>query len=188
MGTITRPNSYTAGDTIIASEVNNDFNTIYNEFNGGIDNANIDSSAAIAYSKLSLTGSIVDTDVADTADVKLGTIQYVIDGGGDAITTGIKGDLEIPFACTITAATALADQTGSIVVDIWKDTYANYPPTDADSITAAAPVTISSATKSQDTTLTGWTVSVTAGDTLRFNVDSVSTVTRCVISLKIKKA
>lgn len=187
MGTITRPNSYSSGGTILSSEVNDDLDTIYNEFNGSISNANIDSSAAIAYSKLSLTTSIKDTDVADTADVKLGTIEFVIDGGGDAISTGIKGDLEVPFACTITAATALADQSGSIVVDIWKDTYANYPPTDADSITASAPVTISAATKAQDTTLTGWTTSITAGDILRFNVDSASTVTRVAISLKYKK-
>lgn len=115
-------------------------------------------------------------------------LTFVIDGGGQAITTGIKGDIEVPFACTVTAARAFADQTGSIVVDIWKDTYANFPPTDADSITASAPVTISSATKSQDTTLSGWTTSVSAGDILRFNVDSVSTVQRVTISLTVTKS
>ena len=114
---------------------------------------------------------------------KIVGINFVIDGGGSTLTTGIKGDLEIPFACTITSVTLLADQSGSIVVDIWKDTYANYPPTDADSITAAAVPTITTATKSQDTTLTGWTTSVTAGNTLRFNVDSVTSLTRCTVSL-----
>lgn len=101
------------------------------------------------------------------------------------ITTGIKGDLYIPFACTISAVTMLADQSGSIVVDIWKDSYANFPPTDADSITASAVPTISSATKSQDTTLTGWTKSISAGDILRFNVDSVSTITRLTLTLTV---
>lgn len=112
------------------------------------------------------------------------TITYVIDGGGSAITTGVKGDLEIPFACTIQRATLLADQSGSIVVDIWKDTYANYPPTGADTITASAKPTISTATKSQDSTLTGWTTTIAAGDTLRFNVDSITTCTRVTLSLK----
>jgi hypothetical protein len=121
-------------------------------------------------------------------DQRTRTITFIIDGGGSTITTGIKGDLEIPFACTITAATLLADQSGSIVIDIWKDTYANYPPTDADSITSAAPPTISTATKSQDTTLTGWTTSITAGDTLRFNVDSITTCTRVTLSLKVTVA
>lgn len=115
------------------------------------------------------------------------SITFIIDGGGQAITTGVKGYLEIPFACTVTQATALADQTGSIVVDIWKDTYANYPPTDADSITASAPVTISAGIKSQDTTLTGWTTSLAAGDILGWNVDSVATITRVTISLRAVK-
>lgn len=112
------------------------------------------------------------------------SITYVIDGGGSTITTGIKGDLEVPFACTIQRATLLADQSGSIVVDIWKDTYANYPPTNADSICASAKPTISAATKSQDFTLTGWTTTIAAGDTLRFNVDSITTCTRVTLSLK----
>ncbi|GAI37997.1 unnamed protein product [marine sediment metagenome] len=81
-----------------------------------------------------------------------------------------------------------ADQTGSIVVDIWKDTYANFPPTDADSITASAPPTISTAQKSQDSTLAGWTTSIAAGDILAFNVDSCTTITRVTISLKVAKS
>ncbi len=131
--------------------------------------------------------AVTDGKISATADVMLSTITFVIDGGGSAITTGIKGDLEIPFNCTINRATLLADQSGSIVVDIWKDTYANYPPTVADTITASAKPTISTATKSQDATLTGWTTSITAGDTLRFNVDSITTVTRVTLSLKVTK-
>ena len=115
------------------------------------------------------------------------SIAFLIDGGGSAITTGIKGDIEVPFAATITRVTMLADQSGSIVVDLWVDSYANYPPTDADSITASAVPTISTATKSQDATLTGWTVALAAGDTIRYNVDSVSTVERCTISLLVTK-
>lgn len=114
-------------------------------------------------------------------------INFVIDGGGSAITTGIKGDVEIPFDCTIEQVTMLADQTGSIVVDLWVDTYANFPPTDADSITASAVPTISSATKDQDATLTGWTTALTQGDILRYNVDSASTVTRCTVALRVRR-
>jgi len=115
------------------------------------------------------------------------TLTFIIDGGGSAITTGEKGHLEIPFACTITQATLLADQSGSIVIDIWKDTYANFPPADGDSITASAPPTLSSAQKSQDSTLTGWTTAITAGDILAFNVDSITTCERVTLSLKVTK-
>lgn len=130
---------------------------------------------------------ISDTSVQMTANQRTGCITYVIDGGGSAITTGIKGDFSVPAGCTITSVTALADQTGSIVIDIWKDTYANFPPTDADSITSAAPVTISAATKATDSTLTGWTTAISAGDILRFNVDSVSTVTRVTLEIRVTK-
>lgn len=114
-------------------------------------------------------------------------IIFEKDGNGVALATGILGDAQVPFACTITGAMMLADQSGSAVVDVWKDSYANYPPTNDDSITASAPLTISTATKSNDTTLTGWTVAVAAGDTLRFNLDSVTSITRLTIILRVKR-
>ncbi len=115
------------------------------------------------------------------------SITFIIDGGGSAITTGQKGHLEIPFKCEIQRVTLLADASGSIVIDIWKDTYANFPPTDADSITSATPPTLAAAQKSQDATLTNWTKTINAGDILAFNVDSVATVTRVTLALKVKK-
>lgn len=104
---------------------------------------------------------------------------------GAPITTGIKGDVMVPFACTITQVTLLADQVGSIVLDIWKDTYANFPPTVADTITASAKPTISSGIKYQDATLTGWNTGIVAGDILRFNVDSVATFTRVHVAVDV---
>lgn len=115
------------------------------------------------------------------------SITIIIDGGGSAITTGQKGHLEIPFDCEIERATLLADVSGSIVIDIWKDTYANFPPTVADTITAAAKPTLAAAQKYQDATLTGWTKAIVAGDILAFNVDSAATVTRVTLALKVKK-
>ena len=127
---------------------------------------------------------------ADSREVLLGdeaAVVFVIDGGGVAITTGQKGHISLPFAGTIISATLLADRSGSISIDIWKDTYANFPATDADTITASAVPTITTATKSQDATLTGWTTAITAGDHLRFNVDSITTCERVTVALKIKK-
>ena len=112
-------------------------------------------------------------------------IEFVMDGQGSAITTGLKGFLVVDYACTIQAATLVGDVSGSIVLDVWKDAYANHPPADADSITASAPPTISSATKSKDTTLTGWTTAIAAGDVLAFNVDSCSTITQATLALKV---
>lgn len=136
-----------------------------------------------------ITKGAVFSGIVDVGDIvdNIADIAFIIDGGGSVITTGIKGDLEIPFDCTITRNTLLADQSGSIVIDIWKDTYANYPPTVLDTITASAKPTLTAATKSQDSTLTGWTTTITAGNILRFNVDSISTITRVTLSIRVTK-
>jgi hypothetical protein len=114
-------------------------------------------------------------------------IIFEKDNNGTVLSTGVMGDTQVPFACTITGVTVLGDQSGSAVVDIWKDTLANFPPTDADTITASATPTLSSVTKYEDTTLTGWTTAITAGDVLRFNLDSVTSFTRLTIILKVKR-
>lgn len=131
------------------------------------------------------TGLIPPTKL--DADIPVAEIVFILDGGGIALTTGIKGDIRVPFNCTINSVTLLADQSGSIVVDIWKDSYANYPPTVADTITASAKPTLSGASKSEDTTLTGWTTTIIAGDTLRINIDSAATLTRVALLLKVTK-
>jgi len=107
--------------------------------------------------------------------------------GVQSITTGIKGDVEIPYACTIQRVTLLGDVSGTLVVDIWKDTYNNFPPTSADSITGGNYPTLSGTNKYQDTTLTSWTVNIVEGDILRFNVLTAATLARAHLILKVVK-
>lgn len=52
MATISKPNTFSAGAVVIAAEHNENFDTIYNEFNGSISNANIASNANITDTKL----------------------------------------------------------------------------------------------------------------------------------------
>lgn len=114
------------------------------------------------------------------------TIGFLVDGGGSEIPVDKQCFIRIPFNCTITKVTLLADQIGSIVIDIWKDTYNNFPPTDEDSITASSPPTISNDIQSEDNTLTDWIKNITAGDVLKFNVDSVSAITKITLMLEVK--
>lgn len=132
--------------------------------------------------------SFVDTGANGTLTVSSTSTRAVgvtFDGSGSPITALSKADVRVPYAGTITAVTMLADQVGSMVIDIWKDTYAAFPPTGADSITAAAKPTITADDQSVDTTLVGWTTAITANDCLRFNVDSCATITRCTLILTI---
>ncbi len=111
-----------------------------------------------------------------------------IDGGGAPITTGVKLDTTFPdFDCEITGWELVADQLGSIVIDLWLDSYANYPPTIADTITAAAKPTLAGAIKNRALSVPTWSPSISQGDTLRVSVDSATTVTRVTLALSLIK-
>jgi hypothetical protein len=115
------------------------------------------------------------------------SLTFIIDGGGAAITTGVKGDVRVPFTCAVTGWDLVADASGSIVIDVWRDTYANFPPTVADTIAGTEKPTLSAVAKNQDTSLTTWATALTEGDWLRFNVDSAATVQRVSLALYLKR-
>lgn len=111
-------------------------------------------------------------------------LPLIIDGGGVAITTGVKFDFVVPFNCTVTGWTILGDQTGSIVVDLWQDIYANFPPTVADTITGANKPTLTSQSKNQNNSIS-WTL--TKDSIIRVNVDSATTVQLVSLNLNVTK-
>jgi hypothetical protein len=129
--------------------------------------------------------------VNDTATVPFPDVRpfgVSIDGGGVAIAANSIAYLPCPHTGTITSWTIVADQSGSIVVDVWKDTYANFPPTVADTIAASAKPTLASQQKNSNTGLVGWTTAVTAGDVFGFKVDSATTVQRVTVVLTMELA
>jgi hypothetical protein len=124
--------------------------------------------------------------VVDTVGVasSFGAFEFVIDGGGSAITTGNKGQLYIPFACTINAWQVIADQVGSIAVDILRLNLGfpvasivgagNKPTLTAQQVVAVAP--------------SGWTsTALLLDDFIAFNVTSAATVTRVTVSLRVNR-
>lgn len=113
-----------------------------------------------------------------------GSIEFELDGSGLAIAAGTKlAVVRLNYAGTITGAYLFADVSTSSVIDIWKDTTANYPPTNADSITASAKPTLTAATNSANTTLTGWTTSFAAGDVVIIEVESNNNATHLKLVL-----
>lgn len=132
-----------------------------------------------------LTGYVSKTE---TGNIAVGTIGLVLDGGGSTITTGYKSFTTTAFSGEILSYTVLADRTGSIVIDVWKDSYANYPLTSGDSICATNKVTLATGIKNTDSTLTSWTKNFAVGDNFGFNVDSVSGVQKISLTLRVKKA
>jgi len=112
-----------------------------------------------------------------------GQIIITINGGGSVPTTGVLLDFMVPVTLTITAWTIIADQNGSIVIDLWRDSYAAYPPTIIDTQVAADPPTLISAIKNSSTALSGWTKTWTANDIVRVNIVSAAVLTRATLIL-----
>ena len=120
-------------------------------------------------------------------------IGFDFDNGGLLLPVGLTTiPVQVAFAHTIISATIVSFNTvtglapaGSIQVDVWRDSYANYPPTVADSITAAAKPTLTGASKATDATLTGWSKTGAAGDIYVATIVSASSIVAASLYLVV---
>ena len=170
-------------------------NTLYNVggvlyFNGSGVNSDSGGSAYTAGTGLLLDGNEFNVSGVPNSllenSVKKRAINFISDGGGSVLTTGVKSYVTVPYDCTVQSWTILAENSGSVVVDVWNDTYANYPPTVADTIAGTEKPTISSGVKNQDNSLTTWTTALSQGDVLGFNIDSVTDITKISLSIDVE--
>lgn len=114
---------------------------------------------------------------------RIRAIAFMIDGGGSAIEAGSKGYLEIPFDCVISEWNIIADRVGTVTIDIKKANYSSFP--NSVSITGSEKPLLSNAQKNQDTVLSTWTTSLSAGDILEYIVDNSTTIHRITVVLKV---
>ncbi len=114
-------------------------------------------------------------------------VLFHIDGGDAVISPGLKGRiLRLPPG-VITEVAIESNVVGSIVIDLWKSSWALSPPTVANTITAAAKPTLSTAQKYLDTVLSGWTTAVAEDDVLAVYVNSVTSIQWVDGSIKIQR-
>ena len=111
------------------------------------------------------------------------SITFAINGAsGGAITSGAIGVFPpIVYACTINEVDVTGAPSGSISVDIWKANAAI--PTSGNKISASDPATLSSAQRSVDTMLTGWSKSVVPGDVFGGTIVSATSVTAVTLTI-----
>lgn len=117
------------------------------------------------------------------------SIEYVIDGAGGNILPQVWGYMTIPFDGNLNAAVMLANATGTVVMDVYKCTLAQFdPPTTpnaGNSISGGSPPTITASTKAT-INVSGWTRNFAEGDILAFVVTSATPgVTRVTLSLDL---
>lgn len=113
-------------------------------------------------------------------------LPVVFDGVGSELVVGVWGDVPVHFDGIIVRWRLVSTfGAGDLQVDVWKSTYATFPPTVADTITGSDVPLLASAAKNESVALTGWATEVAAGETLRFNIDSVSGITKATLTLTL---
>lgn len=100
MALINKPNTPVTGDVITAANTNANLDTIYNDYNGNITNANIAASAAIVDTKLAQ----ITTASKVAAAAITGTLG--VTHGGTGIATIAQG--EVPYGSAADTIAALA--------------------------------------------------------------------------------
>lgn len=117
----------------------------------------------------------------------LPTTNYVtgfnIDAGDTTISTNSKGYFRVPTTGTIVQWVMRADNASTVVVSIAKCSAEDFPITT--SIIASAPMTLDNQKCVTNSTLTGWTKGLTAGDYLKYIVLTNSSATNLAIELKV---
>ena len=121
------------------------------------------------------------------------SVGVTIDGGGNVITTSTPSGpfcQAVNFAGTINAfqiySSAPASTNASGSIDVWKTNGAM--PTQANDITGTDLPTLNNQQYVKDTSLTGWTTSVSIGDVFCFIASStISTTTRMSLNISIKQ-
>lgn len=121
--------------------------------------------------------------LATTADLTR-TINYVIDATPNVVSVGIKGHLTIDVTGIIESWTVLADVPGNLIMDIKKSSYINYPT--FTSISGTEKPTLTNQAKNKDDGLSTWDTTLTAGDILRFEVESCDYIKQFLIAIKLK--
>jgi hypothetical protein len=102
-------------------------------------------------------------------------IELIIDGQGSVITSGQHGQIHIPGSMTITGWSIIADQSGSITIDVWRAN--NAVPSSAGSLVGTGNAPSLSGAQVNSSAPVGWASTVlNANDFIAFNVSSGSSL------------
>jgi hypothetical protein len=122
----------------------------------------------------------MSTALDNQADV---VASFVITNGNTAIDATVTDPVvctsRIPNNLKITAWYIDCDQSGSIVLDVWKNTWNDTPLVNADSIAGTEKPTLSADVSASDVSLTSMTADWDAGQQVCIEIESAATVTKC---------
>jgi len=103
------------------------------------------------------------------------------------LASGAKGYVNIPYDCIITSYFLFGDVAGSILLDVQRVGYADFPPSIDDSICGSSRPKLESAQNASDEALMGWSTQLRQGDVLGFEILTVSGLKTVDISLLVTR-
>ncbi len=114
------------------------------------------------------------------SNLVISSFGITIDGGGVVPSTGSKGFVTIPYSGTITNWYLAADQAGSCVIDVKRS---------GSSIIGTGNKPTLSSAQTGNAAVSGWTsTAISAGDIIEFNLNSVTTITRVNLVIKLNRS
>ena len=179
MATISKTKTWTDNENVTYTDLNGNFDTVYNEINGSLSNANIDASAAIAESKITFSGTgHGHTGGTDGKEITKNRGYGFYVAGTPSVANDLSWNPRVYYAQTavrISAHAKTAPTGADLIVRIYNVTQAE----------VTATVTISaSGTDATSTSITN--SALTAGDILRADVTQVgSTIAGADISIQL---
>lgn len=136
MGLVSKPNTFTAGNTVIASQHNSNFDTLYNLVNGSLNTANLSGSANIVDTQLAqittaakvsttaltiasqATGDLIYAGSSSTwSRLGIGTASQVLIGGTTPSWATVPTTSGSIIQSKITQSSAFAQSTGTAIDD-----------------------------------------------------------------------
>lgn len=118
MATVSKVYTFANGDIIDAIKFNVDFDTIYNEFNGNIDNANIKSGAGIIGSKIASSPNGIDTAQINDIAVTAAKLRFdAATDGNRAVTTNHIRDQAVNNAKILDSSIKLPTKISGFVCE-----------------------------------------------------------------------
>lgn len=177
---VVAPASTLTGTTLASNVVTSSLTTVGTLTNLTVTNAPTFTALNTAGVVQNSAGGVLST----SANPQKRDITFTIDGQGSVIAAGGTWYLSnIPYAGTITAWAIVADVSGSVVIDVWKANAA--VPTVANTITASALPTLTSAQSAFGGSIAGWTTAIAAGDVFAFHVNSATTLTKVSLTIQV---
>ncbi len=115
-------------------------------------------------------------------------IEWLFDGGGGLLLLGQRAPLIVPDWLTINAWFLLSPIVGSVQIDVWKVSGANYLngilPNAGNSICGSEIPTLTAGTSASSAALAGWTKIISQNDVLVPSILSVANLTQVSLILR----